>query len=62
MAEVTNLEKNLADQKKAQGARTQSLESNINKKLTQLEQQLKARLNKIEARVPYSKFRNLYFF
>lgn len=34
MTEVTHLQKNLAEQKKAQGARTQNLESNINKRLT----------------------------
>ncbi|CAB4013488.1 Hypothetical predicted protein [Paramuricea clavata] len=54
MTEVTHLEKNLADQKKIQGARTQNLESSINKRLTQLEQHLKARLKKIEGKVPYT--------
>jgi flagellar motility protein MotE (MotC chaperone) len=60
MTEVTHLQKNLAEQKKAQGARTQNLESNINKRLTQLEQHLKARLKKIEGKVPYSKSQNVY--
>ena len=55
MAEVENLERDLTQQSQAQDATTRNLESNLIKRLAQLEQKLNARLNKIEGRVPYSK-------